>query len=71
MRCKKHRRYKAKLRPRCGCLICWIMYIENNFNITNIEKGIEYIREKDIYNDDNMGILNYLMKKKNELKMEI
>lgn len=28
MKCKKHSKYKAKMRPRVDCLPCWEMYLE-------------------------------------------
>lgn len=27
MRCKQHKRYKAKLRPRIDCVGCWEVYL--------------------------------------------
>ncbi len=28
MKCNKHSKYKAKMRPRVDCLPCWEMYLE-------------------------------------------
>ena len=75
MRCKKHKRYKAKLRPRCSCLECWMMYIESHLDLEIIENAIEHqegfhggwsIEYGDT--DDNL-VTSYLRDKKRELKM--
>lgn len=76
MRCKKHKRYKAKLRPRCNCLDCWKMYIESHLNLDVLNDAIDY--QENMYggssfeygsNDDNI-VINYLREKKKELDFE-
>jgi len=73
MKCKKHKRYKAKLRPRCSCLDCWMMYIESNLSLETVENGIEH--QKGFHGGDSfcqdtedMLISNYLCNKKRELQ---
>lgn len=74
MRCKIHKRYKGKLRPRCSCLDCWIMYIESHPDLGTIEDGIEHQRNfhggGDIEhgNTDDWVVTSYLLKRKQELQ---
>lgn len=32
MGCLKHKRYKAKLKPRCDCVECWRMFLDKTDN---------------------------------------
>ena len=41
MRCKKHKRYEAKLRPRCNCVGCWSMFLNKTANYNDVCKEIE------------------------------
>jgi len=74
MRCKAHRRYKAKLRPRCSCLDCWKIYIESHMDLETINDAIEHQEEYhggwsiEYGNVDDNLVTNYLMKKKRELE---
>ena len=74
MRCKKHKRYKGKLRPRCSCLECWMMYIELNLSLEIIENALDHQREfhggySFEYEDtDDMVVINYLLDKKRKLE---
>ncbi len=75
MRCKKHKRYKGKLRPRCSCLDCWMIYIENNLNLEVVESGIQH--QEDFHggwsieheDTDDIVVTNYLRDKKRELEI--
>ena len=76
MRCKKHKRYKAKLRPRCSCLECWMMYIESHLNMETIDDAIKHQEEYhggwsiEGYGDtDDDLVTNYLREKKRELDL--
>ena len=77
MRCKKHKRYKAKLRPRCSCLECWMMYIESHLDMKIINDSIKHQEEfhggwsiEHGDTDDNL-VTSYLLEKKREMEIQI
>jgi len=41
MRCNKHKRYKAKLRPRCDCIECWEIFLEDTATYNDICKELK------------------------------
>ena len=41
MRCKQHRRYKAKLRPRIDCVDCWKIYLSQTATYDDIRQEID------------------------------
>ena len=47
MRCNKHKRYKAKLRPRCDCVDCWQMFLEETATYNDVCKEIDRRTPKD------------------------
>ena len=75
MRCRSHRRYKAKLKPRIDCLNCWIMYLDKNPSLevvqqeihdrTYIPPGYSYV---DNWDTDHMAIMNLLRAKQEEFQ---
>lgn len=77
MRCKTHRRYKAKLPPRCNCFDCWVVYLDKHPSLEIVEKEIHdrtyrepggtYVENCDT---EEMLILNLLFAKRKELKGE-
>ena len=77
MRCKAHRRYKAKLKPRVSCIHCWVMFLAKNVDLYTIEDAIKYYEnEKGCYSiefgsTDDVIVYQLLTAKKNEIiKME-
>jgi hypothetical protein len=43
--CEKHPRYKAKRKPRVGCLVCWEIYRQTH-PLFNMKKYIKKIIEE-------------------------
>lgn len=71
MRCLKHKRYKAKLPPRCDCVECWRMFVEKSADYQIICREIERRSgemsiERGI--DDETLIFELLMNKKKEIE---
>ena len=77
MRCKKHKRYKAQLKPQGDCWDCWKIYLEkcSDINIVEMEiydrnkvsPGCTYVQMDDI----KQNVLNLLLNKKKEMLKEI
>lgn len=69
MKCKTHKRYESKFRPRCSCVDCWIMYIESNPDIDIINNSIKYMQNFHGYFDiEDITVSNYLFDKRKELE---
>lgn len=41
MRCKKHKRYKAILKPRCDCVDCWRIFLSKTATYNDVCKEID------------------------------
>ncbi len=73
MRCKTHRRYKAKLRPRVSCIDCWLMFLEGDVDLYIIEDAIKYYEgEKGCWSiefssTDDVMVYHLLIAKRNEI----
>ena len=74
MRCKTHRRYKAKMKPQCDCLDCWLIYLDTNppvgiieqeiHNRTYVPPGYSYVEME----EDKQMILYLLQDKQKEFQ---
>ena len=67
----KHKRYKAKLPPRCECVECWRMYVEKSGDYQIICREIERrLGDSSIERglDDETLILHILEDKKKEIE---
>ena len=74
MKCKKHKRYRGILRPKCSCLDCWIAYTEKHLNVDEIEHSLDHMRKfhgcwsiEHGDTDDHL-VFNYLIDKQRELE---
>lgn len=72
-KCRFHKRYKAKLKPRCDCVECWRMFLEKTDNYQIICQEIEYreINGRTIVQEtctDKILIQQMLMDKKREIE---
>jgi len=47
MRCTQHKRYKAKLRPRIDCVVCWRIYLSQTATYQDICQEIDSRLPKD------------------------
>ena len=47
MRCRQHRRYKAKLRPRIDCVDCWRIYLSQTATYNDVCQEIDRRLPKD------------------------
>ena len=76
MRCKAHKRYKAKLRPRCDCVECWQMFLENTADYNDVCLSLDirdpqegtYARAFDGGTNEEILIRHMLFDKKRELE---
>lgn len=79
MKCKTHKRYKTKLRPRSDCIACWKMFLDSDitdyrFVCQEIDRrspknysGISYIDISWELSDENT-ILQMLKDKKQKIE---